>query len=43
MDIMLNLNREHGTTVIFVTHDPKIAELTQRVIRILDGRIEETA
>lgn len=43
MDIILNLNRERGTTVIFVTHDPNIAELTQRVIHILDGEIEETA
>ena len=43
VDIMLNLNRERGTTVIFVTHDPKIAELTERIIHILDGRIEETA
>ena len=43
MEILLNLNRERGTTLIFVTHDPNIAALTQRTIRIKDGLIEEAA
>lgn len=43
MDIILRLNREKGTTVIIVTHDPRIAEQTQRVIRLMDGMIEEDA
>ncbi len=43
MKIMLNLNKERGTTLIFVTHDPEIASQTQRVIYLRDGLIEENA
>lgn len=42
MDLLLNLNREIGTTLIIVTHDPKIAAQTQRVIRIRDGVVVDT-
>ncbi len=41
MSLLLNLNKERGTTLIIVTHDPKIAEQTQRVITIRDGLIED--
>jgi len=41
MDLLLNLNEERGTTLIIVTHDPPIAELTDRVVHLLDGRIVE--
>jgi putative ABC transport system ATP-binding protein len=41
MEIMLNLNKERGTTLIFVTHDPNIAAQTQRVIHLRDGQLEE--
>ena len=37
MDIFQRLNQELGITVIFVTHEPDIAEYTQRVLRIRDG------
>jgi len=40
MRILLGLNKERGTTLIFVTHDPEIARRTQRVIHLRDGRIE---
>jgi putative ABC transport system ATP-binding protein len=43
MELILNLNRERGTTIIVVTHDPKIAEQTQRVIRLMDGLVVEGA
>lgn len=43
MDLLLNLNRESGTTLIIVTHDPTIAAQTQRVIHLRDGVLEETA
>jgi putative ABC transport system ATP-binding protein len=40
MHLLLNLNKESGTTLIIVTHDPKIAEQTQRVIRLRDGELD---
>lgn len=40
MTLLLNLNKERGTTLIIVTHDPTIAEQTQRVIRLRDGVLE---
>lgn len=43
MELLLNLNRERGTTVIVVTHDPNIAAQTQRVIRLRDGNLEVNA
>ena len=39
MCIFQKLNEENGITVIFVTHDPRIASHTKRVIRLADGRI----
>ena len=38
MNILLGLNKKHGTTLVFVTHDPEISALTQRVIMLKDGR-----
>jgi len=43
MDLLLNLNQESGTTLIIVTHDPTIAERTQRVIRLRDGLLDGEA
>lgn len=43
MNLLLNLNRESGTTLIIVTHDPTIAEQTQRVIRLRDGLLESAS
>lgn len=40
MDLFLQLNKERGTTMIVVTHDPKVAAQADRVIHILDGRIQ---
>jgi putative ABC transport system ATP-binding protein len=40
MYLLLNLNREYGTTLIIVTHDSNIAEQTQRIIRLHDGLLE---
>jgi putative ABC transport system ATP-binding protein len=40
MSILLGLNEREGTTLIFVTHDPTIADRTRRIIRLRDGRIE---
>ncbi|MEW6083162.1 MAG: ABC transporter ATP-binding protein [Chloroflexota bacterium] len=40
MNLLLNLNKDSGTTLIVVTHDPAIAEQTQRVIRLRDGLLD---
>jgi len=40
MQLLLDLNAQRGTTIILVTHDPKIAEQAQRTIRLRDGEIE---
>jgi lipoprotein-releasing system ATP-binding protein len=38
-DLMRDLNREFGTTFIVITHDQRIAEQTDRIIEISDGRV----
>ena len=40
MELLLQLNKERGMTLIFVTHDPTIAAMTQRVIHLKDGLVE---
>jgi putative ABC transport system ATP-binding protein len=41
LDVMERLNREHGTTFVFSTHDPRVMERARRLIRLVDGQIEE--
>lgn len=41
MELLLGLNKKFGTTLIIVTHDPKIAKHTARTIHIFDGLIKE--
>ncbi len=37
MDILLELNRRDGTTIIMVTHDENMAKRTHRLVRLFDG------
>ncbi|SHJ20146.1 lipoprotein-releasing system ATP-binding protein [Dethiosulfatibacter aminovorans DSM 17477] len=37
--LMRDVNREFGTTFLIITHDQRIAEKTDRIIEIRDGRI----
>lgn len=37
MDILINLNRNDGTTVVMVTHDENMANKTHRLVRLFDG------
>jgi lipoprotein-releasing system ATP-binding protein len=39
-DLFFQINREHGTTLIVVTHNPAFAERMPRVVRMVDGRVE---
>ena len=39
MELMFDLNREHGTTLVMVTHDRAIAALCQRRLTVEAGRI----
>jgi len=43
MNLLLGLNKDLGTTLIIVTHDPKVAEQTQRIIRLKDGLLDGEA
>jgi predicted ABC-type transport system involved in lysophospholipase L1 biosynthesis ATPase subunit len=36
---MLALRRDLGSTLVLVTHDPGLAALADRVIRLRDGRV----
>lgn len=37
--LMLEVNRESGTTFLIVTHDPRLAQRCSRVVELVDGRI----
>jgi len=39
IELLLDLHRDHGTTLVLVTHEPDVASLMQRVITLRDGRI----
>ena len=41
MEIVVRLNRERRTTIIYVTHDPRMSKFAGRLIQLRDGRITE--
>jgi len=42
-DLLFSLNREHGTTLILVTHDPQLAARCDRRLRLVNGELQEEA
>jgi len=38
MSILTGLNEDEKTTIVMVTHDSRLAERTERIIRLFDGR-----
>ncbi len=40
MELITSLNRDHGITVIMVTHEDDIAAYARRTLRFVDGRIQ---
>ncbi|WP_374563984.1 ABC transporter ATP-binding protein [Nitrosomonas sp.] len=39
IELMFELNREHGTTLVLVTHDEALSRRCSRQIRLVDGRL----
>lgn len=39
MELLKRVNREEGITIVMVTHDPEMAAMSQKIIRIRDGVI----
>jgi putative ABC transport system ATP-binding protein len=37
MEILINLNKNDGTTIVMVTHDEHMAQKTHRLVRLFDG------
>ncbi|HYC91014.1 MAG TPA: ABC transporter ATP-binding protein [Thermoanaerobaculia bacterium] len=39
LDLLQGLNREHGKTIIMVTHDPHAADRASRRLQMIDGQV----
>ena len=41
LDKMLALNRDHGVTFLFSTHDQRVVEHARRIVKLVDGKVAE--
>ena len=42
-DLLFEINREEGTTLVLVTHDLELANKTNQVIKLRGGKVEQQA
>ena len=40
MDLLVALNRDHGITILMVTHEPEMAHYASRTVRFVDGLVD---
>ncbi len=40
MDLLFGLRDRHGATLVLVTHSPRLADRCDRVVRLVDGRLD---
>jgi putative ABC transport system ATP-binding protein len=40
MELLVGMNREHGITILMVTHEPDIAAYARRIVHFVDGQVE---
>jgi putative ABC transport system ATP-binding protein len=38
MDLMADAARQHGTTIVIVTHEPRVAAYANREVLVRDGK-----
>ncbi|MFA5372098.1 MAG: ABC transporter ATP-binding protein [Sideroxydans sp.] len=43
MELLVGMNREHGITILMVTHEPDIAAYAKRAVHFIDGQIAHDA
>ncbi|WP_420549305.1 ABC transporter ATP-binding protein [Curvivirga sp.] len=41
MDLLFSLSKDLGSTLVLITHDPKLAEKCSRIVRMADGNLTE--
>ena len=41
LDLLVALNRDHGKTILMVTHDPEAAERASRILHLVDGQLAD--
>jgi lipoprotein-releasing system ATP-binding protein len=42
-DLLRRFTREHGTAVLFVTHNPELASRCDKTLQVVDGRVVSAA
>ncbi|OHX67148.1 ABC transporter ATP-binding protein [Flammeovirga pacifica] len=40
-NLLFELNKNHNTTLVIVTHDPQLARKAKRILKVKDGKMEE--